>query len=68
MVFKILSKEDWELEGFVGEFSVGMDDWFSGVDQISVNDWDSINDWGEGDGVLISDAFFWEEGILLYGG
>ena len=61
MVFKVLSKEDWESEGFIGGVLLGIDSWVGGVDLGSVNGLGSVNDWGEGDIVLISDAYFWEK-------
>ena len=44
MAFKVLSKKDWNSEGFVGLFSVGVGDWFGDVDWGSVNDLGIMND------------------------
>ena len=65
MAFIVLSKEDWESDGFVSDFPVGVGYWFGGIDWGSLNDWESMNDWGEGGGVLVGDACSWEEGIYF---
>ena len=40
----ILSKEDWESDGFVIWFSVGGGSQCGGVDRFKVNDWGRMND------------------------
>ena len=65
MAFKVLSNEDWETEGFIGDFSVEVSDWCYGIFGGSVNNWSSMNNWGKVDEVLLGNTYSWEEGSLL---
>ena len=61
MAFKVLSKDDWESQGFVGGFSLGICNWFGWVDCGDMNDWDEV------DGVLVGDTCSWGRGRAFCG-